>query len=105
MPGEHALGIGVGSTDFVRTAIERGRSVETYPTRCIDGEQEALRRLSDSAFRQAFDKGMFRVRCVWFALSYVVKTHTIMMVLFGHTRYHVIPGTQQQKAFLFACRQ
>lgn len=62
MPGEHALGIGMGSTDFVCMAIERGRSVETYPTRNIDGEQEALRRLSDSAFRQAFNKGMFRVR-------------------------------------------
>lgn len=55
------LGIGMGSTDFLATALERGRSVEMYETRENDAQQQALRKQADSAFRTAFNKGLFQV--------------------------------------------
>ncbi|CAM9355346.1 unnamed protein product [Pylaiella littoralis] len=62
MPGEHAVGIGMGRTDFLPTALERGRSVEMFQTRGNEAEQAALRRTSDAAFRLAFNKGTFQFR-------------------------------------------
>lgn len=62
MPGDHALGIGIGSTDFLAVAIEPGRPIETYQTRSDGDEQDALRKHSDVAVRHAFVKGLFRVR-------------------------------------------
>lgn len=62
LPADHTLGIGMGSTDFLATAIERGRSGEMYQTKQNEEQQEALRKQADAAFRLAFNKGMFQVR-------------------------------------------
>lgn len=63
MPGDHVFGIGMGSTEFISMAIEKGRSVELTQTRKDDKELAELALSADRHFRLAFNKGMFQV-CV-----------------------------------------
>lgn len=61
MPGDHVLGVGMGMTELMYTAIDKGRSVEMLQTKKNAAEHDRLATVAERAFRIAFTKGMFQV--------------------------------------------
>lgn len=60
-PGDHVFGVGMGPTNFMYTAIDKGRSVEMLQTTKNATELDELTKVAEKAFRMAFTKGMFQV--------------------------------------------